>query len=379
MKKKQAYGASESLQPIIKWPGGKERELEYILPNMPKFKRYFEPFVGGGAVFTAMQAKEYYINDFSTELIDLYRNIASSNDVFSLYVDAIDKSWSNLGDFFERHHSLVELYQDYCKCLRRDKLKAEISLFCRNNKSEINSILEGKFQELPSVLIKEMESNLFRKMIRMRDLEIKKHVLPSGDVYDNIEAALRSALYMNFRYLYNNSAKFEDEILHCALFVFIRNYSYSGMFRYNTTGDFNVPYGGIAYNKKSIARKLEYYQSPELLNHFHNTHIYNLDFEDFLRSVQPDQDDFVFLDPPYDTEFCTYAKNEFTKFDQERLASLLLNWCPSKWMLIIKNTDFIYGLYNKKGINIRMFDKEYLVSFMNRNDKKVTHLLITNY
>ena len=45
----------------------------------------------------------------------------------------------------------------------------------------------------------------------------------------------------------------------------------------------------------------------------------------------------------------------------------------------IKNTDFIYGLYNKRGINISIFDKEYLVSFMNRNDKKVTHLLITNY
>lgn len=46
-------------------------------------------------------------------------------------------------------------------------------------------------------------------------------------------------------------------------------------------------------------------------------------------------------------------------------------------MMIIKNTDFIYQLYNKEGINIRTFDKEYLVSFMNRNDKKVTHLLIT--
>ncbi len=48
-------------------------------------------------------------------------------------------------------------------------------------------------------------------------------------------------------------------------------------------------------------------------------------------------------------------------------------------MMIIKHTDFIHGLYNKEGINIRTFDKEYLVSFMNRNDKKATHLLITNY
>ena len=45
------------LQPIVKWPGGKEKELKYILPNAPKFENYYEPFVGGGAVFMAIRAK----------------------------------------------------------------------------------------------------------------------------------------------------------------------------------------------------------------------------------------------------------------------------------------------------------------------------------
>lgn len=57
----------------------------------------------------------------------------------------------------------------------------------------------------------------------------------------------------------------------------------------------------------------------------------------------------------------------------------MINECEAKWMLIIKHTDFIYNLYDHQGINIRAFDKEYLVSFMNRNNKKATHLLITNY
>ena len=48
-------------------------------------------------------------------------------------------------------------------------------------------------------------------------------------------------------------------------------------------------------------------------------------------------------------------------------------------MMIIKNTDFIFELYNDKGLNIQSFEKTYLVSFMNRNDKNVEHLLITNY
>jgi len=140
-----------------------------------------------------------------------------------------------------------------------------------------------------------------------------------------------------------------------------------------------VPYGGIAYNGKLMTKKLNYYRSKPLLNHFAKTCFYNLDFEVFLREVQPTKDDFVFLDPPYDSDFSTYAQNAFTKADQERLANFMINECKAKWMMIIKNTEFIYGLYHKNSINIRTFDKEYLVSFMNRNNKKVTHLLITNY
>ena len=106
----------------------------------------------------------------------------------------------------------------------------------------------------------------------------------------------------------------------------------------------------------------------------------NIDFEKFLKSYQPNKNDFVFLDPPYDTEFSTYAKNAFTKDDQIRLANYLINNCHAKWMLLIKNTNFIYDLYaNHTGINIKSFEKEYTVSFMNRNNKSVTHLLITNY
>jgi len=82
---------------------------------------------------------------------------------------------------------------------------------------------------------------------------------------------------------------------------------------------------------------------------------------------------------PYDTEFSTYAKNEFTKNDQKRLANYLTKKCKAKWLMIIKNTEFIYSLYCNKGLNIKSFEKMYLVSFMNRNDKNAEHLLIRNY
>ena len=89
--------------------------------------------------------------------------------------------------------------------------------------------------------------------------------------------------------------------------------------------------------------------------------------------------DFIFLDPPYDSEFSKYANNEFNKNDQERLANYLINQCKANWMIVIKNTDFIYNLYNKENVFINSFDKAYAVNFKNRNDRTVKHLMITNY
>ena len=368
------------LAPIIKWPGGKEKELKYIIPNAPAFNRFIEPFVGGGSVFMGIRSNEYVINDLSSELIDLYRNINCSDKEFFRLVKEMDLSWMNALDFFNSNSQLVDIYIAYRnKQMGENELKEFIHDFCKKNKEDIMGILGEDFRTLPSIFLSELEKNLLRKILRMRKLEIEKQILPYADLNDNIETAIKSAVYMNYRYLYNNSKILRNKKMHCALFFFLRNYAYSGMFRYSSKGEFNVPYGGIAYNSKLLNKKLDYYRSPEVLRHFAKTEIYNMDFEEFLRIVQPSENDFVFLDPPYDSEFSTYAGNAFTGEDQQRLAKYMINECKSKWMMIIKNTDFIFGLYNKKGINIRTFDKEYVVSFMNRNDKKTTHLLITNY
>lgn len=372
---------STGLQPIIKWPGGKEKELKYILPNAPAFKRFFEPFVGGGSVFMAIHAEEYYINDLSSELVSLYNNIASTDSKFFKYVEMMDFSWKNAVTFFNTNKILIDIYLQHRENkITKEELKAYIQSFCKERKTDILNIIGVEFASYPCILLKEMETNLYRKMARMYELEIEKHILPNDDLHDNIETAIKSAVYMNYRYMYNSQdIANTNPPLHTALFFFMRNYAYSGMFRYSNKGEFNVPYGGIAYNSKLMAKKLSYYCSKPLLDHFSDTKIYNLDFETFLRKTKPTENDFVFLDPPYDSEFSTYAQNKFTRDDQERLANYLINECEAKWMMIIKNTDFIYDLYHQKGINIRTFDKDYLVSFMNRNNKKTTHLLITNY
>ncbi len=73
-----------------------------------------------------------------------------------------------------------------------------------------------------------------------------------------------------------------------------------------------VPICGIGYNRKNLSKKLDYLKSKELNDHLSKTIIENLDFEEFLDRYNPKKGDFIFLDPPYDSDFSTYAKNEFT-------------------------------------------------------------------
>lgn len=158
------------------------------------------------------------------------------------------------------------------------------------------------------------------------------------------------------------------------------------MFRYNKDGKFNVPYGGISYNRKSFLNKIMYYKNEELHEHLKKTIIGNMDFYDFMNCYEPQKDDFVFLDPPYDSEFSTYAKNEFNKDDQARLANYLIKECKANFMIVIKNTEYISSLYqaenktaNGSKLYVTSFDKKYFVSFQDRNNKNAQHLLITNY
>ncbi len=377
------------MNPIIKWAGGKEKELPYIKENLPnKIDRYIEPFVGGGAVYFDLNIKNSSINDKSEELISLYKCIKNQDKEFFTNLKAIHKNWVLLEGVVENNaDELLQIYTDYCKQLSdnenikniKKQFDGKIYEFVITHDEEFNGILSSEFNIEIDNFIKEIVKNLSSKMNRMYKIELKKKKMNEKDTLDNIECAFKSAFYMHFRHLYNEAENLNISVsFYTAIFYFIREFCYASMFRYNKNGKFNVPYGGISYNRKEFIKKINYIDSEKIKEYMANTTIYCNDFEDFLKQVKPKKGDFIFLDPPYDTEFSTYAKNEFSKNDQIRLCEYLKN-TEANIMLIIKNTEFIYSLYNTKEFNIRTFDKKYLVSFKNRNDKDAEHLLITNY
>lgn len=370
------------LNPVIKWAGGKGQELKHILPEIPlHFDKYYEPFVGGGAIFFAVERPKMLINDMSTELIILYRLIQKQDMEFFNHLETLNTNWKLIEKIVENSaEEFTSIYHNYSREIStRNDMVGELTDFVESHMREFNGILEPCFAINIENFIAEIEKNLINKMTRMKVIEKKNGLLSMKDILDNVESALKSAFYMHFRHLYNNILPYKIDLKFAtAIFYFIREFCYASMFRYNLKGEFNVPYGGIQYNRKNFLKKINSLQALEYKIHLEKTKIYNLDFERFFHETTPGRNDFIFVDPPYDSEFSTYAKNSFTKDDHIRLANYLGD-CNALFMLVIKDTDLIKNLYSKRKFHITSFDKKYLVSFQGRNNKNAKHLIITNY
>lgn len=379
----------EILTPFIKWPGGKSQELNIIKKHLPpEINNYYEPFLGGGSVYFGLDVKQAYLNDMSSELMLLYELIQEQDKEFFDKLNEIEHTWTLLEKIVEENMDyLYKLHSNYCndtkfndnKRYLKRKYENLIYEFVLANADEFNGLLSDHFNVDIENFLKEINKCLYNKISRMNILEQKKGKMSIENIYDNLETAFKSAYYTHFRYIYNRREFFRlSDSFAAAIYYFIREFCYSSMFRYNKKGEFNVPYGGLSYNRKGFYKKIDYIKSTELKEYLKNAKLYTLDFEDFLRVTKPVKGDFIFLDPPYDTDFSTYAMNEFDRMDQERLANYLKK-TDAYFMLVIKNTQFIYDLYNHDGFFIKPFDKTYLVSFKNRNERDVEHFIITNY
>ena len=376
------------MQPLIKWPGGKSKELQYVKQLMPRdYDTYVEPFFGGGAVYFHIEPRKAIINDLCKELILFYRYVKDELDrnLFKVELYKYVECWERVHKYMEPLlKKLLEVYMG----LRQDLLIPDqmgervFALFTASLK-EFNSYFPIDFTILPENLMKQLVSNTIAKFNRMKKLEEKQGHLSRSDLQKNIETAIRSGIYMHFRDLLNNDLFSKDmsteisEAKKIANYYFIREFCYGSMFRFNSQGKFNIPYGGLAYNRKNFRNKVDLIFSEKSKVLFENTIIKNMDFEDLLTKYPLSHRDFVFLDPPYHSDFSEYQQNSFGMEDQKRLARCLLN-LKAKFVLIIKNTDFILSLYkNQPGISISSFDKTYLYNVRGRNNRKTEHLLIS--
>lgn len=155
-------------------------------------------------------------------------------------------------------------------------------------------------------------------------------------------------------------------------FYYQRKTCFRGMLRYNKHGKFNIPFGRY----KTI--DYDALLNPEYEALLSRTEILHQGFE-YLFQHYNDEHNFMFLDPPYDSEFTDYGYCQFGKNEHERLATLFKT-TKNKCLMIIGKTAFIEELY--QGYIVAEYDKKYRFKLYNHrigDEINAKHLVIKNY
>ena len=266
--------------PIVKWVGGKRQLMFELLKNMPKsYNRYFEPFIGGGALFFELQPDNAYISDMNEELINLYSVVRGSVD---------------------------ELIEDLSK----------------------HEVSKEYFLEIRNIDRTEEYSKL-----------------------SNVERASR--------------------------FIYLNRTCFNGMYRVNSKGEFNVPFGH--YKNPRIVDENNLTNCSNLLQ---RTEIRHADFSEILTKVQ--EGDFVYFDPPYvplseTSSFTSYTKDGFDIDMQFKLRDVCdeLDSIGVKFLLSNSDTKLVNELYENYNIKKVFASRQINANADGRG--KITEVLVRNY
>ena len=163
-----------------------------------------------------------------------------------------------------------------------------------------------------------------------------------------------------------------DPLDNAKRFYYLRKTCFRGMLRYNKKGKFNIPYGRYKTYKFEDIKNERY---AELLK---KTEIHNKSFEYIFENYN-DKENFMFLDPPYDSEFTDYGYCSFGKEEHKTLAKCFKE-TNIRCLMVIGKTPFIEELYS--GYIVEEYDKKYrfkLHSGRVGNEINTKHIVIKNY
>jgi len=155
--------------------------------------------------------------------------------------------------------------------------------------------------------------------------------------------------YLELREHFNQAT---DTTERARLFIYLNKHCFNGLSRYNSKGEFNVPYGREFKDKNTKEKKIEnaYFPKEEMMNfrmYFLSKQLVrftSLSFEDLSLYENLEADDVVYFDPPYvpvsDTaNFTSYATDGFTSDQQVHLAQLAESLASKGVRVIVSNHD----------------------------------------
>ena len=181
------------------------------------------------------------------------------------------------------------------------------------------------------------------------------------------EASHTEEYYYSIRNIDRDKKKFSklSDYKRAARTIYLNKACFNGLYRVNSKNEFNVPFG-----KKN---KVNTYEGQNLgiihcILNFNDIKLLSTDFEEAIKDAK--KGDFIYFDPPYDSDtstFNSYTEDGFGKEEQRRLARVYKELSDKGCYVMLSNhnTKLIRELYSDFNIH-------------NEIDSYLTHIIITN-
>ena len=338
------------MKPLVKWYGGLEKQLDDIRELMPRnYERYYEPFLGGGAVYFSVEGHSCLVNDKCRDLMNIYKYMRKESRQFRILFKMMAKAWSKMDAF---QYRILDELSDITERNRRGCYK-DFTDLVDDVKSQVDRISYGEVFPYvipdPEDFKMEMRHNMIQEVLRMESLVD----LDDEDVGLNILVSLKQSVYSFITEVLNNKAV-GAEVKSAAL-AFILNYSADVPYKKDECGEYRLPFGGKKLCRKLLSEQCQMLESEELQAHFAKTVFECMDAVDFLRKYEPAVEDFVLLDPPDELKRGAKAW-DYSPEAHKRLAKYLLEECDAKWILLLRPNASSLPLYKSAGVRIMSQD-----------------------
>lgn len=187
-----------------------------------------------------------------------------------------------------------------------------------------------------------------------------------------------SAAYKRLKDEFNDTVPDRrNAVRRAALFIFLNKHGYNGLWRVNSKGKFNVPFGN--YAKRSIPSAASIHLFSDLLR---QVTILNADFEKAVRTAK--KGDFIYFDPPYHplsktARFTGYNCTGFSLDDQVRLARVFDRLSKKGVHLMLSNSKVpaIEGLY--EGYTVETVAATRCINCNGKKRSGMSEIIVTNY
>lgn len=214
---------------------------------------------------------------------------------------------------------------------------------------------------------------------------IEQYGLSCSYLRDDIPLELKQAHKKTYIARYNKAAfeqlrqDFNEQQDDLLKFYVLLIYGFNRMIRFNRTGQYNLPVGNVDWNKNVMKALQDYF----LLSGSLKTHWYQQDYETFIQQIQPQKNDFVYLDPPYLITFSEYNKL-WQASDEQRLLNLLDDLHQQNIRFAISNVTHYKGRENTL---FEQWAKRYCthtiksnyISYHDNSNKQFNEVLVCNY